>query len=105
MSVVEILEGVDINNLNPGSLIEVETTSRRYHIECLGGNTMRISGHPDFCPNPVEAELQGSVDREGMYESGFITPGKQLVFVLARDRFVTTTRVLSVHVDEPDRVH
>ena len=104
----EISEGVDIQNLSPGSLIDVETRSRHYQIECLGGNAMRISGHPQYCPNPVLAELAGSVDREGMYETSCITPGKHLVFLLGDDRPVTTSRVLSVHVDEPHsagRVH
>ncbi len=100
--------GVDINNLSPGCLVDVETKSRHYRIECLGGNAMRISGHPDFCPTPVLAELQGSVDHEGMSETGLIEPGKHLVFVLGQHRPVTTSRVLSVHVDEPNssrRVH
>jgi hypothetical protein len=34
-------EGVDLKNLRPGSLIDVETTSRHYHIECLGGDAVR----------------------------------------------------------------
>jgi hypothetical protein len=101
MSALEISEGVDLNNLIPGSLVDVETTSRHYYIEYIGGNTMRISGHPHFCPSPVVAELQGSVDNDGMYQSGLITPGKHLVFVLDHDRPVTTSKVLSVHVDEP----
>jgi len=103
-----IPEGIDIQNLSPGSLIDVETKSRHYQIECLGGNTMRISGHPQYCPNPVDAELAGSMDREGFYETGCIIPGKHLVFMLDHDRPVTTSRVLSVHVDEPNssqRVH
>lgn len=100
--------GVDIQNLSPGSVIDVETKSRHYQIECLGGSTMRISGHPQYCPKPVEAELAGSVDREGTYENGCIIPGKHLVFLLGHDRPVTTSRVLSVHVDSPSpssRVH
>ena len=100
MSTLEIAEGVDLHNLIPGSVVDVETNSRHYVIECLGGNKMRISGHPHFCPTPVVAELQGSVDGEGIYESGLILPGKHLVFVLDHDRPVTTSKVLSVHIDE-----
>ena len=104
MSTLEVAEGVDLHNLNPGSLVDVETTSRHYYIECLGDNQIRISGHPHFCPTPVAAQLQGSVDSDGAYESGLITPGKHLVFVLDRDRPVTTSKVLSIHVDEPRAV-
>ena len=108
ISPAESTQGVDIQNLSPGSLLDVETKSRHYHIECLGGNTMRISGHPQYCPDPVVAELAGSVDREGTYETGCIIPGKHLVFLLGHDRPVTTSRVLSVHLDNPSpssRVH
>jgi hypothetical protein len=108
MSTMEITEGVDLHNLIPGSLVDVETTSRHYYIECLGGKAMRISGHPRFCPNPVEAELQGSVDRDGVCANGLIIPGKYLVFVLDHDLPITTSKVVSVHVDEPrlsGRIH
>jgi len=108
MSPAESTQGVDLQNLPPGAMVDVETRSRHYHIECLGGNTMRISGHPQYCPSPVVAELAGSMDRNGAYETGRIMPGKHLVFVLEHERPVTTSRVLSVHVDDPKssgRVH
>ena len=41
--------------LSPGSQIDVETKSHHYHIECLGGNAIRIHGHPEYCPMPVVA--------------------------------------------------
>jgi hypothetical protein len=62
-------ELVDCNSLAPGSQIEVETKSRHYQIEWLGGNAIRISGHPAYCPNPVPARLHGSLDKEGVLES------------------------------------
>ena len=40
-------EFIDCKNLTRGSFIEVETASRHYRIECLGGSAVRISGHPD----------------------------------------------------------
>jgi hypothetical protein len=55
-------ELVDCKSLLRGSLIDVETKSRHYRIECLGGNAIRIAGHPEYCPNPVPAQLHGSVD-------------------------------------------
>ena len=86
----EISEGVDLKSLSPGSLIDMETKNRHYTIEYLGGTTMRISGHPAFCPNPVLAELQGSVDREGVFDTGSITPGRRVVFLLDEHTPVTT---------------
>jgi hypothetical protein len=60
----EAPEGVDLKMLKLGSLIDVETKSRHYHIECLGGNAIRISGHPEYCPQPMPAQLHGSIDQE-----------------------------------------
>jgi hypothetical protein len=92
-------ELLDCKSLEPGSLIDVETTSRHYRIECLGGSAIRISGHPQFCPTPVVAQLEGSVTNQGTIESGIIERGMRLV-VLFDDRIpVTTSRVLHVHLD------
>jgi hypothetical protein len=94
-------EFVNCNSLVRGSRIDVETKSRHYRIECLGGNSIRISGHPDYCPNPVPAQLQGSVDKEGTLEPGMIGRGMRLIFLLDESHPVTTSRVLHVHVDQP----
>jgi hypothetical protein len=94
-------ELVDCKSLVRGSLIDVETKSRHYRIECLGGNAIRISGHPEYCPDPVLAQLHGSVDKEGIFELGLIGRGMRLVFLLNEHRPVTTSRVLRVRVGQP----
>ena len=94
-------EFVDLKSLIPGSLVEVETRSRHYLIECLGGNSIRISGHPDYCPMPVPAEL-GSVSEEGVVEIGLIGPGLPLMIMLDGVRPITTSRVLRIWLDEAE---
>ena len=98
-------EMLNCKNLVPGSLIDVETKSRHYRIECLGGTAIRVSGHPDYCPEPVPASLQGSVDQEGTLEWGFIGRGMRMIFLLDDVRPVTTSRVLQVRVEQPENVH
>ena len=88
-------------NLAPGSLIDVETKSRHYLIECLGGSAVRISGHPEYCPTPVAARLHGSVSKEGTIELGLIGRGRKLMFLLDERRPVTTSRVLHLRVEQP----
>ena len=95
-------ELINCKGLEPGSLIEVETKSRHYKIECLGGSAIRISGHPDYCPDPVPARLQGSLNEEGIMEWGLIGRGMRLKFLLDEVRPVTTSSVLHVHVDQPE---
>ena len=79
-------EFVECKSLERGSVIDVETKSRHYQIECLGGNEIRVSGHPEFCPEPVTAHLQGSFDREGNFELGLIGRDMRLRFLLGGER-------------------
>ena len=95
-------EFVDCKNLGPGTLVDVETKNRHYQIECLGGNAIRISGHPEYCPTPVDGELQDVWDKEGVLEAGFIGQGRHLKFRVFDDhRPVTTTRVTRIRVQRP----
>ncbi len=91
-------EFVDCNRLAPGVLLDVETKNRHYLIECLGGDNIRISGHPDYCPTPTEGHLQGSTDKSGVVEAGLIERGKHLKFFVDAHRPVTTSRVLRVRI-------
>jgi hypothetical protein len=96
----ELLEGVDLNRLNEGSVIDLETKSRHYRIEYLGGDQAWISGHPRLCPTPVLAQLQGSIGHSGI-ESGLIRQGMHLVFRRLDDRVpVTTSEITGIKVDD-----
>ena len=97
---MESVELLDCASLEPGSIVDVQTRSRHYRIECLGGHAVRVSGHPKYCPAPVAAELEGSLTREGALESGLIECGQRLLFVLNEGLPVTTSKVLHVHVDD-----
>jgi hypothetical protein len=99
-------ELLDLKNLGRSFSIDVETHTRHYTIECLGGNAIRISGHPEYCPEPVSAWLHGSIDRAGEMEFGVIGRGKRLVFLLDEPRRpVTTSKVLHVHIRQPQAQH
>ena len=95
---------VNLKSLTPGSLIEIETKSRRYRIEYAGGDTIRISGHPDHCPRPVPAQLKGSINEHGVLELGLIKRGMRIMFRLNEHLSITTSTVISVHVDAPKGV-
>jgi hypothetical protein len=87
-------ELVDCSGLPRGTVVEVETRTRKYQIECLGGAAVRVSGHPEYCPTPVLGHLQGLIER-----------GKHLRFILA-DRPVTTSRMIKVRLPRgtPSRI-
>ena len=90
-------EGVCLSDLDAGSVIAVETRHHRYRIEYLGGDKARISGHPQLCPRPVLAQIQGSIGQS--IESGFIGQGMHLVFRPLDDpRAVTTSEITNIKV-------
>jgi len=96
----ELLEGIDLSRLDEGSVIDVETKSRHYRIEFLGADQARISGHPQLCPTPVLAQLQGSIGRSGI-ESGYIRRGMHLVFRRMDDHVpVTTSPITGIRVED-----
>ena len=92
-------ELIDFGSLTPGSRIDVETRNRHYQIECLGGSAMRISGHPEYCPHPVPGMLQGSASKSGLVAPGLIGRGMYLRFLLEDHRPMTTSQVISLHVE------
>jgi hypothetical protein len=100
----EALRGVNLTSLTPGCLIDIETKSRHYRVECLGGDTIRVSGHPDHCPRPVSARLKGSINEYGVLELGLIKRGMRIMFRLNKHLSITTSTVISVHVDQPKGV-
>jgi hypothetical protein len=100
VTIMRSAELLDCKSLVPGSLIDVETMSRHYRIECLGGSTIRISGHPHFCPTPVVAQLQGSVTSKGTLEEGMIERGMRLVFLIEEHFPMTTSKVLHLQLEE-----
>jgi hypothetical protein len=92
-----------LDTLTPGSLIDLETHSRHYQIECLGGDEIRISGHPHYCPRPTAARLKGSVDQNGVLQPGMIGSEMRLI-ILLNDRPVTTSQVVNIHVHQASLV-
>jgi hypothetical protein len=104
MTPCETLRGIILASLNPGCLVDIETKSRHYWIECLGGNAIRISGHPEHCPRPVSAHLKGSINEHGVLELGLIKCGTRVMFRLNEHLSITTSTVISVHVDQPKGV-
>jgi hypothetical protein len=97
-------ETLNCKSLAPSSFIDVETKSRHYRIECLGGNSIRVSGHPEYCPEPVTASLQGSVDKDGVLETESIACGMRMILLLDDRLPITTSRVLHLSVEPSDRI-
>jgi hypothetical protein len=98
----EPCEGLYLIKLEEGSVLDLETKSRHYRVEYLGGEQVRISGHPQLCPTPVMAQLKGSAHDWGGFEPGFIGRGMRLVFRRSEDRDpVTTSKIAEIRFLSP----
>ena len=56
----EIEGGVFLNDLPPSTVLEIQTMHHRYTAVLLGGSEALLSGHPEFCPEPVQVAIAGS---------------------------------------------
>jgi hypothetical protein len=56
----EIEGGVDLYDVPPGTVLEVQTKNHIYTIVHKARGQVLISGHPEFCPSPVEVRIHGS---------------------------------------------
>ncbi len=94
---------VNLDAVLPGSLLNLETATRVYQVECLGGSEVRISGHPRYCPEPVRAHIFGSINRHGVLEAGVIGRGSRVMFSMGDQRPITTSRVVRLQLARPKK--
>ena len=88
----EVEGGVFLADLAEGAELKVKTENRLYTLVTRGGGRVLISGHPEFCPEPVEVSIHGSTWGGTMIRSGFIGRGMHLEFghPTRRGRIITS---------------
>ena len=94
-------EGISLDDLAAGAVLEVETRHTTYRIQNLGDGKAMISGHPDYCPNPVEVELIGSNWGGDFPRMRFIGKGARLEFWHPVRGIVRTSRIMEVRERTP----
>jgi hypothetical protein len=91
----EIEDGVYMDDLSDGAVVEVETKHHLYTIVKRAGGLALISGHPKLCPAPVSVEIEGSVSGSSM-KVGFIGRGMHLIFLHPTHHLQMTSRILDI---------
>jgi hypothetical protein len=76
----EIEGGVFLNDLPPDTVLELQTMNHRYTAVLLGGNDALLSGHPEFCPEPVQVAISGSTWGGSMLKLQYVGRGMHLEF-------------------------
>jgi len=79
-SLLQDEDGVYLDDLPLGAVIDVETANRAYRIENRGDGKVLISGHPTYCPEPTLADLHGSTQGGAMLKMRFIGRGMRMEF-------------------------
>ena len=102
-------EGVYLQDLATGAVLELKTRERLYLIENRGKGQILISGHPKYCPQPVQVKLHGSTWGGTMLKTGFIGQGMRLEFRHPVHGVILTSRIqdirqLPLHT-QPDERH
>ena len=76
----EIEGGVRLEDLQPGSRLQVTTLNTRYQLLVLMGSMALITGHPLYCPGPVLVRIHGSTWGGSMLKVRFIGRGMCMEF-------------------------
>src|SRR5690242_5757783 len=73
-------EGVALDELPVGARLEIETRHHTYVLENRGDGKAIISGHPEYCPDPVLVTIYGSTWGGPMLKMRFLGRGMRLEF-------------------------
>lgn len=76
----EIEGGVSLKDLPPSTILKIQTLHHCYTAVLLGGNEALLSGHPEFCPEPVQVAIAGSTWGGSMLKIQFVGRGMNLEF-------------------------
>lgn len=88
--------GVFMRSLSAGSTVEAATANHVYALTYLGDGTAEISGHPQYCPEPVRVKLHGTKWLDRTLDNCYVAPGMQLQFVDPGGRSVLTSKIATV---------
>lgn len=92
----EIEGGVKVDELPLRTVLQVETRHNVYQIENCGDGKVLISGHAEFCPEPVMVQLHGSTWGTPMIKMRFIGRGMGMEFGHPTFGIVRTSKVQEI---------
>ena len=76
----EIEGGVFLPDLPPATVLQIETQHHCYTAVLLDNGSVLISGHPEFCPEPIAVAISGSTWGGSMLKRSFVGRGMRLEF-------------------------
>jgi len=76
----EVLGGVSLQDLQPATVLLIQTCNHCYTVVLLNENSVLISGHPTYCPEPLLVVITGSTWGGSMLKRRYIGRGMHLEF-------------------------
>jgi len=76
----EIEGGVFLKDLPPATVLQIQTQHHLYTAVLLDDGSALISGHPEYCPQPVLVAIAGSTWGGSMLKRRFVGRGMHLEF-------------------------
>ena len=76
----DIEGGVFLRDLAPATVLQIRTQHHCYTAVLLGDSSALISGHPQYCPQPVLVAIAGSTWGGSMLKRRFVGRGMHLEF-------------------------
>ena len=98
----EIEGGVFLENLPPATVLLIRTQHHCYTAVLLGGSQALISGHPDYCPQPVLVSIAGCTWGGSMLKLRFLGRGMHLEFHHPEYRTPIVTSAIQEINESPD---
>jgi hypothetical protein len=76
----EVEGGVFLEDLPPATVLEIQTRNHCYTAVLVDENLALLSGHPEFCPEPVLVCITGSTWGGTMLRRRYVGRGMHLEF-------------------------
>ena len=93
----EIEGGVFLHDLPPATVLEIQTQHHCYQLVLLDENNVLISGHPKYCPEPIQVSIAGSTWGGSMLKRRFVGRGMFMEFRHPQYRTpIVTSRVREI---------
>ncbi|HYK18846.1 MAG TPA: hypothetical protein VEV37_12535 [Bryobacteraceae bacterium] len=92
----EVEGGVYLRDLQPGAVLAIQTRNRSYTLVNLSEECSLISGHPEFCPEPVRVQVQGCTWGGSMLKAKYVGRGMHLEFIHPVHRTVITSQIVDI---------
>src|SRR5262249_47856366 len=93
-------EGIQIDALEPGTKVRVQTRNSEYWLTVLEGGHRRVTIQGGILPTVSEGRVEGATDGGTAVHTGWIEVNRSLE-VLCGPRRIVTSRVCSISIEKP----